>query len=146
MSRTLKSIRSRAPKASSSFIRFIMQQNKSVNTKPEMLLRRELFKSGLRYRKNYAPEKDLKIKVDIVFTKKRTCIFIDGCFWHGCPDHFKIPKTNSTWWKEKIEDNKIRDIKKSNQLKERGWVVLRFWEHEIPQLNLVVGKIKKLVH
>lgn len=127
----MSSIRSRAPSASSANTRKVMLANVGRDTKPEMQIRKLLFADGFRYRVNVRPEKDLRCKADIVFNKKRICIFIDGCFWHGCPIHFKLPKTNSEWWREKIDDNRERDARKTRELKERGWLVIRLWEHEL---------------
>jgi DNA mismatch endonuclease (patch repair protein) len=114
-----------------------MQTVGSRDTEPEKLLRGTLFKLGLRFRKDYRPIPGLKIKADIVFTKHKVCLFIDGCFWHGCPLHFKIPKTNSSWWNEKIEDNKTRDLKQTLILTSSDWTVIRLWEHEIKKSNIL---------
>ncbi|MEI8183691.1 MAG: very short patch repair endonuclease [Desulfomonile sp.] len=129
--REKKSIRSRAPSASSPNVRYVMQQNTGHETDAEKLLRSELHKIGLRYRKDTRPEPSLRITADIVFTKQEVCIFIDGCFWHGCPLHFKLPKTHADWWLEKIEDNRSRDERQTRKLQELGWAVLRYWEHEV---------------
>ena len=141
-----KSIRARAPKAKTKRIRILMQRIPGKNTFPEITLRKKLFKAGFRYRVNYKPIDTYKIKGDIVFPKKKICIFVDGCFWHGCPIHFKIPKSNSDWWSEKINDNVLRDKKQTKKLKSHGWKVLRFWEHELDplQINRVLLKISKL--
>ena len=130
------SIRSRAPKASSEFVRRVMTSIASVDTFPEQVLRSALHRRGLRFRKNARPEKDIRIVVDIVFPRRKVCVFVDGCFWHKCPVHFSIPKTNSDWWIEKIEDNVARDIRQSSVLSQRGWSVLRVWEHEVQSANL----------
>lgn len=141
----MTSIRSRAPKASSDKVHAIMQRNVGRETDPEVLLRSALHRRGLRFRKDLRVETSLKIKVDIAFPKQRLCIFIDGCFWHGCPLHFEVPKTNSDWWREKIEDNRARDARQTQQLEERGWKVLRFWEHDLTVDNLshVCDEIEK---
>lgn len=145
--REKKSIRARAPKASSSTVHYVMQRIKSRDTGPEKLLRSSLHKKGLRFRVNTYPEPNLKIKADIIFPKQKICIFVDGCFWHGCPSHFKVPKTNSDWWLEKIEDNKMRDLRQSCELQKCGWTVIRYWEHEITLDNLhrVCSEIEQLV-
>lgn len=125
------SIRSRAPRASSPKVRRVMQNNTGRETKPEKILRKYLRQSGFRFHSNVKPMSDLNIKADIVFKKQRLCIFIDGCFWHGCPNHFKIPNTNSSWWREKIMDNRMRDMRQTKLLRRNNWKVIRFWEHQI---------------
>lgn len=124
-----------------------MQANSPRDTIPEMTLRLALHHAGLRYRKDVAPEPSLKCKADVVFRKERVCIFVDGCFWHGCPTHFHTPRTNSDWWEEKINDNKRRDTIKRTRLRERGWTVICVWEHEITPSNihLMVRRIVRSV-
>ena len=143
----MRSIRSRAPAASSPAIRRVMQTNVPRDTTPEVVLRSALHHVGLRYRKDVSPESSLKCKADIVFRRERICIFVDGCFWHGCPRHFQTPGTNSSWWEEKINDNRRRDRVKRRRLREHGWAVMRVWEHEITTSNLhhVVGRIVSIV-
>jgi DNA mismatch endonuclease (patch repair protein) len=127
----MTSIRNRAPCASSTAVRRAMQAVASENTSPETLLRRALHKSGSRYRVHARPETDLRCRADIVFRSARVCVFVDGCFWHGCPLHFLLPKTHSAWWEEKIQDNRARDERQQEKLRGKGWVVIRFWEHEV---------------
>ena len=86
---------------------------------------------GLRFRKNIEPVKGIRCKADIVFKKTKICIFIDGCFWHGCPQHFRPPKTHTEWWIEKVKDNIERDKRKTAIIEKNGWIVLRYWEHEL---------------
>lgn len=86
---------------------------------------------GCRFRKDTAPVPGKRCKADIVFVKRKVCVFVDGCFWHGCPEHYRTPKTNSEWWDEKIQDNAARDIRKTQDLIDDDWLVLRFWEHDI---------------
>ncbi|MDT7782215.1 MAG: mismatch endonuclease, patch repair protein [Pseudonocardiales bacterium] len=95
-----------------------------------MKIRRILFSRGLRYRVNYPVESNRRRTVDIAFTRRRVAVFVDGCFWHGCPVHGTTPKVNAAWWIEKIRRNQARDRDTTQILVERGWVVLRFWEHE----------------
>jgi DNA mismatch endonuclease (patch repair protein) len=104
-----------------------MSRIRGKDTIPEMLLRKNLWNLGLRYRLHYK----LPGRPDIVFVASRITIFVDGCFWHGCPEHGVRPKTNSTFWNKKIQGNIERDKKNQLQLNEQGWTVLRFWEHEI---------------
>ena len=108
-----------------------MQKNVGRETTPERLLRNALYRKGLRFEIDARPVQNLKITADIVFPVQKACVFIDGCFWHGCLLHFQVPKTNAEWWREKIENNKKRDSQQTKVLQNRGWTVLRFWEHEI---------------
>jgi DNA mismatch endonuclease, patch repair protein len=127
----MKSIRARAPRASSAVVRRIMQANRSFDTAAETLLRSELHRLGLRFRKHVNVDPAVKCKADVVFCRARTCVFIDGCYWHGCPKHFQNPKTNCAWWSEKIADNRKRDRRKTVALRKRGWTVIRIWEHQL---------------
>src|SRR5690349_9843162 len=120
----MKSIRARAPQASSPLVRQVMQANISSGTQPELVLCRALHHSGLRFRKNIRPQPELKCKADIVFSRAKVCVFVDGCYWHGCPKHFEIPRVNSAWWTEKIEDNRKRDQRKRSMLRQYGWRVI----------------------
>lgn len=121
-----------------------MQATPSRDTVPEKILRSTLHRMGLRFRKDTEPVEGIRCKADVVFRKARVCVFIDGCFWHGCPRHFQAPKTNTKWWLEKIDDNRKRDKRKTLTIKKRGWVVLRYWEHEIRQDTSV--KIAKKIY
>jgi DNA mismatch endonuclease (patch repair protein) len=125
------SIRSRAPSASSPRIRQRMQGVPRRDTAAEILLRKCLFRLGLRYRLQSRPVADVPCTADIVLRSVRICVFIDGCFWHGCPRHFRAPSSNKSWWKEKIADNRMRDRRQSRRLRRSGWTVIRFWEHQI---------------
>jgi DNA mismatch endonuclease, patch repair protein len=131
MKRERKCIRSRAPAASSPDVRRVMQAVMRSDTAAELLLRRRLHAAGLRFRKEVRPEPDVRCAADVVLRRQKVCIFIDGCFWHRCPVHFKVPRTNSAWWKEKIQATVDRDEKQQKLLESRGWTVLRFWEHGI---------------
>lgn len=124
-------IRKRAPCASSPLVRRIMRNVRRRDTEGEILLRKTLFRLGFRYRLNAPPVATIRCKADIVFRSARVCIFIDGCYWHGCPFHFRVPRTNATWWTEKIADNRQRDRRQSRLLRQHGWIVLRFWEHQV---------------
>lgn len=110
----------------------------SKGTKPELVLRKALWKAGCRYRlKNRLPGKP-----DIVFPGKKVAIFVDGCFWHGCPLHGAIPSTNIEFWKSKIENNAKRDNDVTKKLAAIGWKVVRLWEHEIKEnLEAVVKRV-----
>jgi len=113
------------------------------NTSPELKLRKLLWKSGLRgYRVYY----NLPGKPDIVFTKQKLVIFVDGCFWHKCPVCFRPPATNEGFWSEKLQKNVERDMRVNEELQNTGWTVLRIWEHEIKKTpDVVVGKIRELL-
>lgn len=107
-----------------------MQGNRGRDTKAELAVRRLVHAAGLRYRVNARPEPDLRRTADLLFTRARVAVFIDGCYWHGCPEHFSMPATNLDYWSAKIGRNQARDLETTTMLEERGWVVLRFWEHE----------------
>ncbi|WP_442914469.1 very short patch repair endonuclease [Kribbella sp. NBC_01484] len=100
------------------------------DTRPELALRSELHALGFRFRVDYAPEVDLRSRGDIVFTRRRLVVFVDGCFWHGCPEHATAPKNNAGWWRQKIRANQERDRRTDSALESRGWQVIRVWEHE----------------
>jgi DNA mismatch endonuclease (patch repair protein) len=106
-----------------------MQGNRSKDTKPELALRRELHARGLRYFKNRRPVRAIRRTADIVFPTPRLAVFIDGCFWHGCPDHHTVAKTNADYWSAKVQRNRNRDMETDALLADAGWTVLRIWEH-----------------
>jgi len=120
---------------------FNMSKIRGKNTGPEVKLRKLLWSHGIRgYRIHY----NLPGKPDIVFTKKKIAIFIDGCFWHKCPVCFQEPETRKEFWMRKIYSNVERDKKVNEQLKVDGWTVMRFWEHDIRKKpDNVIKKIKK---
>lgn len=109
-----------------------MRGNRRRDTKPELAVRRLLYASGLRYRVDFAPLGD-RYRADVVFTRARVAVYIDGCFWHGCPLHATYPKRNSEYWLPKLRRNVERDRETTMRLQDAGWKVLRFWEHELPQ-------------
>lgn len=119
--------------ASSEGVRRSMQSNKGRDTKPELAVRRILHAAGCRYRVNYRPIPELRRTADIVFTRAKVAVFIDGCFWHGCPEHYQRPSSNTTYWDPKVARNRERDSDTDRRLREAGWVVLRRWEHESPE-------------
>ncbi|MDX3317230.1 MULTISPECIES: very short patch repair endonuclease [Streptomyces] len=116
--------------ASSAARRRNMQAIRSRDTKPEILIRRLVHAAGLRYRVAARPLPDLRRTADMVFRSAQVAVFIDGCYWHGCPEHYVPPKTNSGYWSEKVVRNVSRDRDTDARLREAGWLVLRFWEHE----------------
>jgi DNA mismatch endonuclease (patch repair protein) len=109
-----------------------MRSNKSRDTKPELALRRAVHSLGLRYRVAARPVAGLRRTADLVFPRIRVAVFLDGCFWHGCPEHHSLAKTNSDYWAEKLRRNRERDAETDRLLKEAGWSVIRVWEHEDP--------------
>lgn len=110
-------------------IRRRLQAQAVEGTAPELALRRALHASGLRYRVGYPVPGLPRRTIDIAFTGKKLAVFIDGCFWHGCPEHFVPPKNNADWWHNKIQKNIERDAETTDHLEDLGWRVIRFWEH-----------------
>ncbi len=106
--------------------------NRRTDTKPEVALRSELHRRGLRFRKDHPirVEGRRSIRPDVVFTRSRVAVFVDGCFWHGCPEHQVVPKSNPDYWIPKLRRNIERDREVDAALEDDGWTVLRFWEHE----------------
>jgi DNA mismatch endonuclease, patch repair protein len=104
-----------------------MSRMPRASSKPEVAVRRALHARGFRFRLN---RRDLPGTPDIVLPRWRLAVFIDGCFWHGCPDHGVLPKNNGEWWKSKLAGNAERDARKDRELRELGWHPVHFWEHE----------------
>ncbi|TGN66780.1 very short patch repair endonuclease [Nocardioides eburneiflavus] len=109
-----------------------MQGNRGRDTKPEMAVRRLVHAAGLRYRVDVRPLAHFNRRADLVFTRAKVAVFIDGCYWHGCPEHFTVAKANADFWAEKVRRNRERDVETCDVLREAGWRVLRVWEHEDP--------------
>lgn len=109
-----------------------MIANRSKNTAPELAVRSILHARGLRYRVHVRPLPALRRTADVVFTRRKVAVFIDGCFWHACPDHFVMPRSNADYWEPKIARNQRRDRDVNDILRAQGWIVLRFWEHQPP--------------
>lgn len=101
-------------------------------TDAEIALRSELYRRGLRYRVGYEVLKKPRRVADVAFPGLKIAVFVDGCFWHGCPEHATWPKRNAEFWRQKIETNRLRDADTNSRLRKIGWTVLRFWEHESP--------------
>jgi DNA mismatch endonuclease (patch repair protein) len=119
-----------------------MSRIRGRDTGPEMALRRQLWKMGFRYRVHYK----LPGRPDVVFVSRRIAIFVDGCFWHGCPHHGVRPKTNSLFWAKKIQGTIDRDTRNRELLEHTGWIVMRFWEHDVEKnLAGIMKKLKKLL-
>lgn len=119
-----------------------MSRVKNKETKLEKEFRKLIWKAGVRYRKN---PKGYFGKPDLAIKKRRTVIFVDSCFWHGCEVHCRLPQTNKVYWVAKIIKNKERDEAVNKIYKEKGWKVLRFWEHELKKKqDEVIGIIENL--
>jgi DNA mismatch endonuclease (patch repair protein) len=111
----------------------IMSKVKNKDSKIEVEFRKALWKEGFRYRKNAT---NYFGKPDLVLPKYKTVIFIDSCFWHGCPEHCKLPSSNEDFWKKKIKGNKKRDREVNKYYKEKGWKIIRIWEHNLKTINI----------
>lgn len=109
-----------------------MKANTRRDTAPELRVRRLLHGAGLRYRVDYPLPFDRRRRCDIAFTRQHVAVFIDGCFWHGCPEHYVPPEEHGDYWRAKIAGNRRRDGDTTARLQAMGWTVLRFWEHEDP--------------
>jgi DNA mismatch endonuclease (patch repair protein) len=118
--------------ASSESVRRSMRANRGRDTAPEVAVRKIVHSVGLRYRVDHRPIASLNRRADLVFTRARVAVFIDGCFWHGCPEHHTVARTNAAYWSEKVQRNRVRDAETNRILALAGWQVLRFWEHEPP--------------
>ncbi len=131
--------------ASTAGVRARMQVQRTRDTAPEMAVRRLLHSAGFRYRVDRAPLEGMRRRADIVFGPARVAVFIDGCFWHGCPQHGR-PQTraNPDYWAEKLERNRARDADTDRRLSEAGWAVVRAWEHEAP--DTVAASVANVVN
>jgi len=110
-----------------------MQKQRTRDTAPELAVRRLLHAMGLRYRVDAIPLPSLRRRADLVFRRAQVAVFIDGCFWHGCPEHGNPrPTANGWYWPTKIAGNRQRDADTDRRLAEAGWIVVRAWEHEPP--------------
>lgn len=120
-----------------------MSRTRRRDTKPELELRRALHARGLRFRVDRSVLADRRRRPDIVFGPARVVVFVDGCFWHGCPEHATWPASNPDFWREKIETNRLRDRDTDERLAAEGWEVVRVWEHEEP--TAAADRIERLV-
>lgn len=121
-----------------------MQANRRVDTKPEVALRSALHQMGFRYRKDLLLDLGVtKVRPDIVFTARRVAVFVDGCFWHVCPEHGRQPATNEWYWVPKLRRNIERDRAVNEALAAAGWQVVRLWEHE--SLDSAVATITRVL-
>ncbi len=105
-----------------------MSRIRGRDTGPEIRLRKALWAMGYRYRTDH---RCLGVKVDIAMPGRRIAIFVDGCFWHGCPYHAVRPKSNRSFWSRKLTANKSRDVRQSRMMRSKGWTVIRVWEHAV---------------
>lgn len=111
-----------------------MRANRNRDTSPERAIRAVLHRQGLRFRKDHRLEANGRwVRPDIVFTRARVAVFVDGCYWHRCPLHASYPKSNADFWQAKFDRNVQRDRDDDHALRKTGWTVLRFWEHEDPE-------------
>ena len=122
------------PKPTSPVATKKMRGNRRSDTKPEVVLRSLLHRCGLRFRKDYSanlPGGGM-VHLDVAFTKRKIAVFVDGCFWHSCPEHGSTPKSNQEYWIPKLNQNIARDRRVSEGLQATGWQVVRIWEHVQP--------------
>jgi DNA mismatch endonuclease (patch repair protein) len=120
-----------------------MSRARRRDTAPEMLIRREAHRRGLRYRVDAPLPGMPRRRADITFPRRRVAVFIDGCFWHSCPEHVSVPRANHEWWVDKLRKNTERDRETDAHLRGLGWTVLRYWEHEEP--GTVVDSVEAVV-
>ncbi|EGD23694.1 DNA mismatch endonuclease Vsr [Prescottella equi ATCC 33707] len=109
-----------------------MRAQRRRDTAPEVALRRELHRRGARFFVDRAPLRGLRRRADLVFPRRRVAVYVDGCFWHSCPQHATSPKNNAQWWADKLAANVVRDRDTDTRLADAGWTVVRIWEHEDP--------------
>jgi DNA mismatch endonuclease (patch repair protein) len=110
-----------------------MSRQRRRDTGPELAVRQRLHALGYRYRVDHRPLPDLRARGDLVFTRARVVVFVDGCFWHRCPQHATSPRHNGEWWRAKLDANVARDRATDRRLAEADWRVVRIWEHEAPE-------------
>jgi DNA mismatch endonuclease, patch repair protein len=125
-----KSAAARRPFPSSAAKSAEMSRLGRRDTAPELALRSELHRRGLRFRVDRVPMRGMRSRADLVFGPARVAVYVDGCFWHSCPEHGTMPKANAEFWGRKLARNRERDAATNQLLGELGWAVLRFWEHE----------------
>lgn len=109
-----------------------MRAQRRRDPAPEVALRRELHRRGARFFVDRAPLRGLRRRADLVFPRRRVAVYVDGCFWHSCPQHATSPKNNAQWWADKLAANVVRDRDTDTRLADAGWTVVRIWEHEDP--------------
>ncbi|AOD24240.1 very short patch repair endonuclease [Rhodococcus sp. p52] len=109
-----------------------MSRQRRRDTVPEVALRKELHRRGRRFFVDRAPLPGMRRRADLVFPRRRVAVYVDGCFWHSCPQHATFPKNNAEWWAAKLAANVQRDRDTDARLQAAGWTVVRVWEHEDP--------------
>ena len=123
-----------------------MLGNRRVDTKPEVLLRSMLHRAGLRFRKDWLiPLSPRGVRADVVFPRQRVAVFMDGCYWHRCPEHGTMPQTNHDYWRAKFQMNIARDLRVNVSLADEGWQVIRIWEHEVLDDDLAEHAVSRVV-
>ena len=120
-----------------------MRGNRGRDTRPELALRSELHRRGLRFRTHFRPVPNLPYLVDVAFPRQRLAVAVDGCIWHGCPEHGMRPRTNAPYWQMKIASNIARDRRTDQALVDAGWAVVRVWEHE--PVDEAAARISRIV-
>ena len=120
-----------------------MQRQGRRDTVPELALRRAVWKRGLRYRVDVSPIRGARRRADLVFTRAKVAVYVDGCFWHSCPKHATTPKANRAWWIDKLDANVARDRDTDRRLHEADWIALRIWEHEDP--DTAAARVERIV-
>jgi len=131
------------PPPLSAGVRAVMRGNRGTDTQPERLLRSALHRLGLRFRKHQRPIPTLRCSADAVFRVELVAVFVDGCFWHCCPLHGHQPHAHSDYWSTKLERNRVRDRRNDSLLHKAGWLSIRVWEHEPP--DLAAARIAEIV-
>lgn len=121
-----------------------MRSNTRRDTAPELAIRRLLHARGYRYRVDFAPWPNKRRRADIVFTRLKVAVFVDGCFWHACPEHSRVPLTNREYWEAKLKRNARRDLDTTSMCQAEGWTVVRIWEH-VPADEAVAMIVEALV-
>lgn len=122
-----------------------MRANRRRDTAPELAVRRELHRRGLRYRVDFRVIPQVRSRADVVFTARRIAVYIDGCFWHQCPVHGTMPAKNRDYWEPKLARNRERDQDANASLAAAGWTVLRFWEHQTAEeiADIIEGVVRR---
>ena len=145
MRRTLTSLKRKQPASAETSRR--MSRTAQRDNPRERSLRSKLHRRGLRFRLHRKIIEGSRRTADIAFPSQRVAVFLDGCFWHGCPEHVTWPKTNASWWREKIETNIRRDRDTNRRLKKAGWTVIRIWEHEdVVRAAAKIERVLRLKH
>jgi len=119
--------------ASSDRTRNVMRGNRSRDTRPELAVRSATHRLGLRFRVATQPVRHIRRSADMVFASARVAVFVDGCFWHGCPEHYVPSNSNRQYWADKIARNRVRDADTDRRLLDEGWLPVRVWAHEDPK-------------